>query len=497
MPHRLRIILCASLLGVCAASVREASAQDRLRDALFDTQERLDKVEKATLLDRISLSGDYRTTLNAVAYKGPTPDQFDRLSPNDPVTREISETNEEIWSHRLRISMLAEPIDSIRVTARMTMYKLFGDGDSAPFVQDSTTTRIPRDSTPRFDQAWVDWFATDWLAFSAGRIAYADGNPAELRNNSRVRRGTWGLHMVDGEYDTINLTLNLSEALEGWYIRFFYASWFNDSDQDVFGGVPFLSSGTDNLRIVGGNMDISIPGFGDNFLQIGYYIVPEFRPFTIPIADPAFDPNAPENYRQAPATLNDSLLFPSALPDSLGSYQNISALLQFYDIGGAGLDFFFSFALGFLSPNGQGISYRLPNPENPTERVDTPFLFLSSAGDSGTTVFIYTGMRYSLPLWKDNPPKIGFEFNLGSQYHISFAVQQDNLLTKLATRGRAYEGYFILPINDYLFTRLSYVHIDADHQPGFFGPNPDFFGSTAPDAPQEIHSFSLTFNVTL
>jgi len=490
------LLLCSATAAL-AQGAAPAAETEPLYERLDELEDRLDQVEKRSLLDRVQLGGEYRTILNSVFYKGPGTDPYDPDPMNPAVGRPIEQKNAEIWSHRLRLSMMAEPISSVRVTARLVMYKLFGDQDAAPFVQDSYTTRLPRDAAARFDQAWIDWFVTDWLAFSAGRIAYTEGNPAELRENSTVRRATWGLHMVDGEYDTVNVTLNLSSVLDGWYARLFYASWFNDDDLDVFGGFPFLSSGTNNLRIFGANMDFKIPGLGHNFVQLGYYVVPKFRPFYLPIPDPGFVPG--DDYTHAPAPLNGSLLFPSHMPDSMGAYQNISMLLEFYDIGELGLDFFVSGSVGFLEPNGQGIAYDIPsdptNPQSPRTRF--PFLFLSSQGDSGTTYFVYAGMRYTLPIEALNGTKLGFEFNHGSRYHISFATQQDNLLTKLATRGSAYEGYLIVPVNKYLFVRGSYLFIDSKYGGGFFGPNPAAFGSTAPERAQRTHALNITLSASL
>lgn len=475
----------------------EASDEEEvsLQDQIFELEDRLDAVERATVLDRIQLSGDFRFIYNAVWYEGPSPNPYDRVDPMAPTTRIINQTNPEIWSMRFRIKFRAEPVDSVRVTARLSMYKIFGDADSPAFIQDSMSTRIPRDAGVRFDTAWLDWFPTDWLSFSGGRIAYAGGNPGELRNNSSVRQGTWGLHMVDGEYDTVNMTFNMSRLLDEWYLRVFYASWFNDDDQDVFGGFPFLNSGTEPLRIVGGNLDLKIPGLGNNFVQLGYYIVPKFRPFTVPIPDPAFDPSM--DHTRAPAFLNGSLLFPSQMPSSLGRYQNVSGLVQFYDIGGIGLDLFAAGAIGFLDPNGQGIGYELPNPMT-GERGTTPFLVLTSQGDDGKTYFGYAGFRYTLPWEALNQTKLGFEWNYGSRYSLSFAVQTDQLVTKLATRGMAYEAYIIVPVNDHLFFRASYVHLDGRYQGGFFGPNPALgFPSTSLRVNTKVHALQLILNASL
>lgn len=474
-------------------SAPPASSSDT-EDRVSELEDRLDQVEKKTILDRINWHAEYRTVLNSFFYEGPSPDPYDRDPQRPNALRQVEETSAEVWSHRLRLGATAEPIRALRLTARLTMFKNFGDNDAPPFIQDSSSTRIPRDSGIRLDQAWLDWFVTDWLAFSAGRIAYGEGSPAELKDNAEVRRATWGTHMVDGEYDTVNVTFNLARVLDGLYIRVFYASWFFDNDGDVFGTSGILDSGTDNLRIIGGNVELAIPGLGKNFFQLGYYNVPKFRPQVVPIQNPMFDPST--DITHAPAPLNGSLLFPSAMPDSMGSYQNLSALLVLYDIASSGLDLFASGSVGFLDPNGQGISYELPNPT--TGAIEsTPFLFLASEGESsGLTYFVYAGARVVLPIDPLNRPKLGVEVNHGSRYHLSFATPTDQLLTKLAVRGTSVETYLLFPLEKHLFLRLTHLYIDSAYSTGFFGPNPALFGSTAPELDQRIHNLNVTLNAS-
>ena len=466
--------------------------QSEIVERLNEVEDRLDKAEKHSLLDRITLSAEYRTIFNFFHYKGPTSDPWDLTNPADPMSlRQITTTTKEVWSHRLRLKMIGEPVPSLRFTARLVCFRHFGDQDSPMMLMDSQSGRVPRDTSARFDQLWIDWFMFPWLALSAGRVAWAEGNPNELRENSDVQRGTAGLQMVDGEYETLTLTLNLSRWLTGTYLHAFYASWFNDNDDDAMGGFPFLSSGTDNLRIIGGNLDLVIPRIGRNFVQLGYYIVPRFTPFFVPIPDPAWDPNA--DYKHAPSFLSGSLLFPSRMPDSLGSYQNFSMLVELYDLLGTNIDLFVAGAVGLLSPNGKGIEYDLEM--GPGNRQSVPFLFLASQGDDGTTFFFYAGFRYTFPIRLK--PKVGFEYNHGSRYAISFATPTDQLLTKLDTRGSAYEAYAILPINKHLFLRASYLFIDNTYMTGFFGPNPAMVGSTAPRQEKKIHNFQLTLNASI
>ncbi len=469
---------------------------NELEDNLAGVEDRMDVIEKKSILDRLMLGADYRLIFNAFNYKGPSLDPYAR----DPMTGqpfEIDKTTPEIWSHRLRIPFGAEPTKSLRLTARLVMYKHFGDMDQAPFIMDFQATRVPRDSGVRFEQAWVDWFMTDSVTLSVGRLSYTDVNPpGELKENSTVRNPTWGLQIVDGEYETINLTFDLSRHIvEDLFARVFYASWYYDND-DPMGGGAFLDSGTKNLRIIGANVDMRIPGAGKTFLQLGYYAVPKFRPFYLPVPDPYFNPAA--DYTHAPSTMNGSLLFPSKMPYSLGSYQNVNGLLELLDIGGSGLDLFAGGAIGFLNPNGEAIEYEfLADPMDPNSRMSMPFLYLASQGDDGVGAFAMTGMRYTLPLGMKLNPKFGLEFNYGSRFHISFAMPNDQLVSKLTTRGQAIEGYLIVPVNDRIWMRGGYMRIDNDYTQGFFGPNPAMFGSTAPPSDYTLHNFNFVLSTTM
>ena len=58
-------------------------------------------------------------------------------------------------------------------------------------------------------------------------------------------------------------------------------------------------------------------------------------------------------------------------------------------------------------------------------------------------------------------------------------------------------SYLIFPMNEYLFLRISYLFIDGDYNGGFFGPNPDFFGTTAPEVDTRIHSLQVVLNAQM
>lgn len=452
-----------------------AELAERLRDA----EHRIDKLETTASLQRLQWSAEYRTIISSFKYHGPSPDGARNPDFSPSI---VDRTNAEQWLHRVRLNLRAEPIESLRFTGRLTMFKRFGDNTATPFPQDSSATRIPRDNGIRLERAWLDWFVTKWLALSVGRISYTDGPPNELKDNRAQPDATWGMQMVDGEYDTADVTLKLGEHV---LARGFYASWAFPRQDDLFSNFLFLNNGTENLRIIGGNVDFRMKELGA-FVQLGAYDVPEFRPFTIPIASPTPAPN-PTN---APPPFNGGYVFPSALPASLGSYTNVSMLAMFRDIASSGLDMFASGAIGILDPNGSAISY--PIGQNGQA---VPLLVLSSAdADNHTTYFLFTGARYTMPFGEAKAPKLGFEYNYGSRYLISFATPTSNLTNKLANRGHAYEAYYIQPFNEHLFMRFSYSYIDTRNTGGFFGPSGNLFpafGGTAPPVDQHLHTLSL------
>ena len=84
-------------------------------------------------------------------------------------------------------------------------------------------------------------------------------------------------------------------------------------------------------------------------------------------------------------------------------------------------------------------------------------------GASHTGWAIYAGTRYNIQYKPLNDPKVGFEFNHGSEYWFSFTWGSSELYNKLATRGNAYDVYYIQPFNENLFGRLGYTYIDYNH----------------------------------
>lgn len=480
---------------------------DALRGRLKELEARLDEVEKHSELQRLEWSGDYRATLGSFWYHGASPDS-NPYGPPDIVDLR----NQEQWLHRVRLNVKAEPSEHFRFRARLSVFKRFGTNTTTPSPQDFSQGRVPSDTTLRMDRFWIDWFISKRVALSVGRISYSNGSPGELRENLDKPDATWGLTMVDGEYDTIDVTV---QPAPGLLVRGFYASWAFPTNDDLFSQHLFLNSGTNNMRIVGGNADFVVPK-AHLFAQLGAYYVPKFRPFDVPLPNPAYYANPAANPTNAPPPLDGSLVFPSSKPDSLGTYGNLSLFIMLRGLGGVA-DVFAGGSLGFLDPNGKAINYRgflydqsgQPILDANGLPAEAPILTLAGA-DQGTwkfdatgnptwdptpasrlTRFYYLGGRVTVPAGGIHAPKIGLEMNHGSRYWISFAQTTDLLTNKLATRGTAYEAYVIEPITESAFVRADFTYIDADYtsgMPGNIAGATGFFGS--PDnmaAPMQGH----------
>jgi hypothetical protein len=124
--------------------------------------------------------------------------------------------------------------------------------------------------------------------------------------------------------------------------------------------------------------------------------------------------------------------------------------LQAQNIMQSGLDMFFSYGGNKSTPNGNApIGF---------------FGLLSSDGKGSETGYsIYTGLRYTIPSELLNQPRLGFEYNYGSQYWFSMTAGSPDLFNKLATRGSVYDFYYIQPVNRNLFFRVGYMRADYQY----------------------------------
>jgi hypothetical protein len=430
-------------------------------------EEVVEGLERQSALQRVSWSADYRVTVSSFRYEGYSPDGA-RAPDGTPVEVELK--NVEQWTHRARLALQADAGQTLRFRARMVVFKRFGDTSFFPIV-DGATGRVPRDATVRFDRFWLDWFPTQRLSLSLGRISATDGSPSELRENLDRPAATVTIGLIDREYDAAVLTYQLGPML----LRGFYAAWQFQRKEDVYSSLPFLAREESPLRFYGAGLQLRSDRPRVPSLDLTAYASPRFRAF------PPYDLPQP----------NGTLVAPSKVPTSLGSLGGVTALLLSRDLV-KGVDAFVAGSLSRLDPNDEAVEF----PIGPGG-ASIPVLTLATAdSDKHYGYQLYGGVRVTSPWGGARAPKLGFELTHGSRYLANFATPTSDLVTRLGVRGRTYDAYFIQPIYPALFARLSWTFLDYAYAPpvgGSLGFVPEL-GGTAPPTKRDIMGVNLALH---
>jgi Protein of unknown function (DUF3373) len=455
--------LAALHASLAAANLALADLSTRMRE----TEKIVEELERKTAQQRLAWSADYRVTLSSFRYSGYA---LDGSRDADGTPREVTLKNLEQWTHRARLSLQADAGTTLRFRARMVVFKRFGE-TAAVTIFDGATGRVPRDATVRFDRFWLDWFLTERLSLSVGRISSTDGTPAELRENLDRPAATFTVGLIDREYDAVVMTYQLGPAL----LRGFYTGWQFQRKEDVTSSLPFLARNSEPVRIYGAGLQLRSSKPRIPSLDLTAYLSPHFRAF------PPLDLPQPDG----------TVISPSKVPSSIGAIGGVTALLLSRDLV-KGLDAFAAASFSHLDPNGETIDF----PIGPGG-ASTPVLALASSdADTHIGYQLYGGVRVTSPWGGARAPKLGAEMTYGSRYLVNFATPTSDLLTRLGVRGRTYDAYYIQPIYPSLFARLSWTLLDYEHAPpvggalGFVAA----LGGTAPETKRDIMGVNLALH---
>ena len=409
-----------------------------------------DRSEKWDLASRFQFDGDFRARGDyysaSTVFPAGTPLQWNGVGFNTSSNGDLE--NDTILTNRFRLNMRVKATENLEFKGRLAMYKAWGmqdtpDSDNGYIggfpIFDGNTTRTPSDSALFVDRAYVNWTniggAPVW--FSIGRRPTSDGPPAQLRMGKDERMAT-PVEYMDYPFDGISLGYAYdwgNDALGTGRIRFCYGRGFENGLQGDTGA---------NIN------DTDFAGLSWDVMQQGsrFLNVQAFGAFNI-FNYPAFTDDADNT------TLPAAYGFTSR--ENLGNIYHTSAV---YMDKIDNLNFFIAGGWSRTDPNANGM-FNDPLSATP----------VNTSSENGYS--IYTGIRYDIDTYG---LKLGAEYNYGSQYWIAFSPGHDDLyMSKLATRGNAYELYLIydLPTGEAIskfaktFIRLGWQYYDYDYSGGF------------------------------
>lgn len=413
-----------------------------------------EKSEKWDLASRFQFDGDFRARGDYYSasnvFAAGTPLRMVGMGPTGPIWGAQSlgdQDNDTLLTNRLRLNMRVKATEDVEFKGRLAMYKAWGmqttpDDIGGGFpIFDGNTTRTPNDSALYVDRAFVNWNniggAPVW--FSIGRRPTTDGPPAQLRMNNEERIATPVLYM-DYPFDGLALGYAYNwgnEALGDGRIRFCYGRGFENGLQ--YDNDPLWNDDTD---FAGLSWDVFKKG--PRFLN-----VQSFGAFNL-FNYPSFSSDL-VNFG-APSVYGNRV--------NLGNVYHTSAV---YMDKVNNLNYFIAGGWSRTDPNENGMfnDYTSATPIN-------------TESENGYSV--YAGLRYDM---NNIGLKVGAEYNYGSQYWVSFSPGHDELyMSKLATRGNAYELYMIydLPTGEAIskfaktFIRLGWQYYDYNYS-GYFDWN--------------------------
>lgn len=348
-----------------------------------------------------------------------------------------------VLTNRLRLNMDSKITDDISVTARLSMYKVFGDstgveifnGQPTAMSIDGTTATVPSGDMLRVERAYFTWkdIGGSKLYLSVGRRPSTDGPPMNFRDDE-PRGGTPSGALINYQFDGATLGYHLSDKTS---LRVCYGLGYDAG----YGNGQLLQNPADRLRSVhflGGNFDLF--STDKSLVQVtiakAWNVTDGFDgEVVLPVNPVTGDSvNAPVIMRYTPsANLGNIFLYGI----------NVQTRVKNFDV-------YSSLNWDSLRPNGQ----TTPFGGLGSDPFETP---TNNDGWMG-----YFGGRYSFP-YKDGATKLGFEYNHGSKYWFNFAQAEDDILApKTAVRGNAYETYLTDRINSRFIFKVDYQRLLYD-----------------------------------
>jgi Protein of unknown function (DUF3373) len=327
-----------------------------------------------------------------------------------------------LYTNRLRLDLHSQMSDNISVTARLSMYKVFGDstgvqvfnGQPSTMNIDGTTAGVPNSDILRVERAYFTWdnIGNSKFYLSIGRRPSTYGPPMNYRQDE-PRGGTPSGAIIDYQFDGITFGYHLNDKMV-W--RVCYGLGYSSE----FGNGSILQLPQDRLKdthFLGADLDLwsTEKTLINATIAHAFNVTDGFNGLVVlpvnPLTGDAI--NAPLVMRYTPSA-------------NLGGINLVS--LDVTRRQGP-MDLYISGNYSGTRPNGETTPFGglMSDPyETPVARNGYMFL---------------VGARYNFG--QDNRTKIGFEFNHGTKYWFNFAQAEDDIIApKTDTRGQVYEAYF-------------------------------------------------------
>lgn len=490
-----------------------------ITEQLDDLNDRVDKTERHTSLDRLEITGDFRTKAHSLHYQDVVWSPAMKVNFNDFGAKAMSGAfgmpndlnsplgkmmqanpdlaaafqngmlqgvmpyvlapksvqdidNDIYYTTRLRLNLKAKVWDNVSFAGRLSMFKNWGDSTGVQvfdswrsFTMDGTSSGNTSGDWLRVERAYFDWKKINGSEFylSIGRRPSTYGPPSHYRENE-LRGGTPSGHLVNFNFDGATLGYNLGEitGIEGQVVRFCYGQGFESQwgNGEMFGDIV-----TKDTHLGGFNIDAI--NDGTNFLQFTLF--------------GAKDVNDGFKGTMAFPTQLAGIFAPTMYQD-MQKFDNFnfvtrvqpSGVMGDMYLGGIGfareeandIKWFASLGWTRAEPNGNAGMFggMLSDAifEAELNSTGTEIIMVPKTSDDSDTkdgYGIYVGVQIPAPYGK-----FGLEYNYGSKYWTPFTQAQDDPIgSKLATRGHVAEAYYIFDINPKMFIKLAGLYYDYEY----------------------------------
>ena len=412
--------------------------------------------------DNVKWDIDYRASYDYVNYRLNGSGMAGMSSTSQHTTASNS-----MLTNRLILGMKAAPTKELSFIGKLSYNKTFGD--TANHSQSNTqpgyanfdwvTNENATDGTMKVKEAYFIYFGDAGpipYTASIGRRPSYDGMPGNLREGNADANSPLS-HLINVEYDGASFKFDLDKVthVPGMYFKLCMGKGLTNAKQ------RFQMDGLDYSNDHTKNNDVDLAGFIFVPYDDGQYSIHSMF----------FKAHNMIGYSQSSMTAYNNAYGAYVMGPTATTYYNLQmAAPAFQNVG----SLYGGTILAAANGIGNGWSNFL---DNTTAFVSYAFtktqpngLGMLGSGDSKFGSSWWVGVQMPAVFTKEG--KIGIEYNQGSKYWRSVTYGEDTMIgSKLAARGKAWEGYYTQPLAKNLDMQLRYTHISYDYtgSNSFFG----------------------------